>query len=161
MSKAFFRESRGLAMKVVLVMSCDKVYQISPSLVKLKSRTFDIVDSPVCDLIYFPDMKYTSSHDNDEPESRVVCGVRARVARSFYDRAKGLIGAKSLPSGEGLLILKCNAIHTFFMSMIIDATFLDSEGRVVRKVKSIKPWRPFVWGGWKARMVLETACQEG
>ena len=93
----------------------------------------------------------------DRPELRVVCGVEARVARNFFDRAKGLIGTKALPSGKGLLILKCNAIHTFFMSMTIDATFLDAEGRIVREVKNIKPWRPFIWGGWKARMVLETA----
>ena len=87
-----------------------------------------------------------------------VNGVRARVARTMFARMKGLIGTKSLPPGEGLLILHCNAIHTFFMSFAIDATFLDGEGRVVKKVRNIRPWRPFVWGGFRARQVLETAA---
>ena len=85
-----------------------------------------------------------------------ICGVRARVARTFAERARGLIGTKDLAPGEGMLIEKCNAIHTFFMSFAIDAAFLDSEGRVVKTVRGIPPWRPFVWGGWRACKVLET-----
>ena len=92
-------------------------------------------------------------------ETVEICGVTARVARTFAERAKGLIGTKSLPEGEGLLIKRCNAIHTFFMSFPIDATFLDGDGRPVKTVRGIKPWRPFVWGGWRARQVLETASK--
>ena len=79
------------------------------------------------------------------------------VATTFAERAKGLIGVKSLPAGTGLLIPGCNAIHTFFMSMTIDATFLDREDRVVKVVRGIRPWRLLVWGGWRAVKVLETA----
>jgi hypothetical protein len=86
----------------------------------------------------------------------IVRGVKAKVARSFAQRARGLIGTRDLPAGEGLLIEKCNCIHTFFMSFAIDATFLDGNGDVVKTVRNIKPWRPFVWGGWRARKVLET-----
>lgn len=89
-----------------------------------------------------------------------INGVRAKVARSFIERAKGLIGAKGLAPNEGLLIEKCNAIHTCFMSFAIDATFLDAEDRVVKVVKGIRPWRLFVWGGWRARNVLETQSHE-
>lgn len=85
-----------------------------------------------------------------------VCGIRARVARTFAERARGLIGTKSLPPGEGMLILKCNAIHTFFMSFPIDATFLDKNNNVVKVVRNIRPWRLLVWGGWRAVKVLET-----
>ncbi len=88
-----------------------------------------------------------------------VNGVRARVARTMFARMKGLIGTKRLPPGEGLLILHCNAIHTFFMSFAIDATFLDRDDRVVKIVRNIRPWRPFVWGGLRAVKVLETASQ--
>ena len=91
-------------------------------------------------------------------EERLVNGVRARVARNFWERARGLIGVKELPDGEGLLIPKCNAIHTCFMSMAIDATFLDKDDRVVKVVRGIRPWRFFVWGGWRAVKVLETAA---
>lgn len=89
-----------------------------------------------------------------------ILGVRAKVARTFAERARGLIGTKDLPPGEGLLIERCNAIHTFFMSFPIDATFVDSEGRIVKTVRGIRPWRAFVWGGWRARKVLETRSAE-
>ena len=87
----------------------------------------------------------------------MVNGVKAKVARTLFARMKGLIGTKRLPPGEGLLILRCNAIHTFFMAYAIDATFLDRDDRVVRVVRNVRPWRPFVWGGFRAVKVLETA----
>ena len=86
-----------------------------------------------------------------------INGVKARVARTLFARIKGLIGTKRLPPGEGMLILRCNAIHTFFMSFAIDATFLDQQDHVVKVVRNIHPWHPFVWGGLRAVKVLETA----
>ena len=87
----------------------------------------------------------------------MVEGVRARVAEGFLARARGLIGRPPPPPGEGLLIPRCNAIHTFFMSYPIDATFLDKDGRVVKTVRNVRPWRLLVWGGFRAVAVLETA----
>ena len=89
-----------------------------------------------------------------------ILGIDAMEATTFAERAKGLIGVRALPPGTGLLIPRCNAIHTFFMSMTIDATFLDRENRVVKVVRGIRPWRPFIWGGWRAVKVLETDCRE-
>ena len=88
-----------------------------------------------------------------------IGGVTAEVARSFWARVKGLIGRRGLPPGRGLLILRCNAIHTFFMRFAIDATFYDREDRVVKVVRNIRPWRQFVWGGFRAVKVLETAAK--
>ena len=85
-----------------------------------------------------------------------VNGVSAEVAKTFLQRLRGLIGRKGLPPGEGMLILRCNAIHTCFMSFPIDATFLDREDRVVKTVRKIRPWRLWVWGGFRAVKVLET-----
>ena len=87
-----------------------------------------------------------------------VLGVKAEVAETFAARARGLIGREPPARGEGLLIPRCNCIHTFFMSYAIDAVFLDSEGRVVKTVRNIRPWRILVWGGFRARSVLETAA---
>lgn len=84
-----------------------------------------------------------------------VHGVRAVVARSFLQRAKGLLGRSGLEKGTGMLILKCNCIHTCFMRFPIDAVFLDAHGEVVKTVRNIRPWRLCVWGGWRAKMVLE------
>ena len=87
-----------------------------------------------------------------------ILGFRAKVARTFRERARGLIGTKALAPGEGLLIEKCNAIHTFFMSFPIDAYFLDGGNRVIKTVKMIRPWSFLVWGGWRAKKVLEVAA---
>ena len=88
-------------------------------------------------------------------EEKTVLGVRAKVARTFRERARGLIGRPSPPPGEGMLITRCNAIHTFFMRYPIDVVFLDRDGNPVKTVRNIRPWRPFVWGGFRARSVLE------
>ena len=88
-----------------------------------------------------------------------VLGVEAEVAESAFERMRGLIGRDRLERGRGMLITKCNCIHTFFMRFPIDATFLDGQGRIVKTVKGIRPWRPWVWGGWRARSVLETSAE--
>ena len=90
----------------------------------------------------------------------IVLGIDAEVAESAFERMRGLIGRADLPLGKGMLITKCNCIHTFFMRFPIDATFLDRKGNVVKTVKGIRPWRPWVWGGWRAVSVLETAAAE-
>ena len=92
-------------------------------------------------------------------ETVEIGGVTAEVARSFGARLKGLIGRRDLPPGRGLLILRCNAIHTFFMRFAIDAVFYDRQNRVVKVVRNVRPWRPFVWGGFRAVKVLETAAR--
>lgn len=84
-----------------------------------------------------------------------VNGVHAIVARSFLQRARGLLGRCGLEKGTGMLIMRCNCIHTCFMRFPIDAVFLDARGEVVKTVRGIRPWRLCVWGGWRARMVLE------
>ncbi len=55
--------------------------------------------------------------------------------------------------GEGLWILPCEAIHTFFMKFDIDVLFLDKKRRVVKAVRRLRPWR--LAGSWRGRSVLE------
>ena len=86
----------------------------------------------------------------------LVNGISASIADSFPKRAKGLLGRDSLPSGEGLLIPRCNAIHPIGMRFPIDAEFLARDGSTIRVVRDIPPGRPLIWGGWRARQVLET-----
>ena len=88
-----------------------------------------------------------------------VNGIDAEVAESAFERMRGLIGRDGLGRGKGMLIMRCNCIHTLFMRFPIDATFLDRKGNVVKKVCNIRPWRPWVWGGWRARSVLETMSE--
>ncbi len=68
-----------------------------------------------------------------------------------------------LEAGEGLWIVPCEAVHTFFMKFPIDLVYLDKE-KVVKKVRHAVPaWR--LSGCLTARSVLElpagTAEQTG
>jgi uncharacterized protein len=69
-------------------------------------------------------------------------------------RSRGLLGRSSMEPGEGLWIVPCPMIHTFFMKFAIDVLFLDSSQRVVRVIEDLKPWRLSPWV-WRARSVLE------
>jgi uncharacterized membrane protein (UPF0127 family) len=82
---------------------------------------------------------------------------RAELATSMTDRMRGLLGRDSLPPNHGLLILPCPSIHMFGMRFAIDAIFLDRDGRVVRVVRNIAPWAPFVSGGFGSHSTLEIA----
>ena len=63
------------------------------------------------------------------------------VADSGPKRNKGLLGRKGLAAGEGLWIVPCESVHTFFMQFPIDLVYLDRKHRI-RKVRSlVRPWR--------------------
>jgi uncharacterized membrane protein (UPF0127 family) len=63
------------------------------------------------------------------------------VADTLFSRAKGLLGKKSLPQGEGLLITPCKGVHTFLMKFPIDVVFLDEENRIIESLTDFKPHR--------------------
>jgi uncharacterized protein len=63
------------------------------------------------------------------------------VAGTGKQRQKGLLGRDGLAPGEGLWIIPCESVHTFFMRFPIDLVYLDNEHRV-RKVRSaVGAWR--------------------
>ncbi len=63
------------------------------------------------------------------------------VAATVWSRFVGLMFRRELPAGRGLLIRPCSSIHMFFMRFPLDVLFVDGEGRVVRVLDSIRPWR--------------------
>src|SRR5436190_17741234 len=65
---------------------------------------------------------------------------RCLVAETYVARLRGLLGRR-LKAGEGLLLVPCSAVHTFFMRYPIDVVFLDRELRAVR-VRSTRSPRP-------------------
>ena len=56
-------------------------------------------------------------------------------ANTFYKRLKGLIGVKNID--YGMLFLKCNSIHTFFMKENIDIIGLDENNIVIYKYENL------------------------
>ncbi len=66
---------------------------------------------------------------------------RAEKADTSAKRRVGLLHHKSLAQGEGLWIVPCESVHTFFMKFPIDLVYLDKRLRV-RKVRHAVPaWR--------------------
>ena len=70
-----------------------------------------------------------------------VIAERVEKAVSFKARLVGLLGRAGLPEGEALVIEPCTSIHTFFMRFPIDLAFLGKDGRVLRAISAMKPWR--------------------
>jgi uncharacterized membrane protein (UPF0127 family) len=65
----------------------------------------------------------------------------ARVAETPATRMVGLLRDEGLAEGDGLWIIPCNSIHSFWMKFVFDAVFLDKKLRVVHLVREMKPWR--------------------
>lgn len=70
---------------------------------------------------------------------------RVTLADDAASRSKGLLGRDSLDADEGMWIVPCPMIHTFFMKFPIDVLFLTRELGVARVVENLKPWRLSPW----------------
>lgn len=72
---------------------------------------------------------------------RSLVARRIEVAADSKSRRKGLLGRDAMAPGEALVIAPCGGIHTFWMRFAIDVIFVKKDGRVVKCVESIPPWR--------------------
>ena len=66
---------------------------------------------------------------------------KAELAGSGVKRSKGLLGRKGLACGEGMWIVPCEAVHTFFMQFPIDLVYLDRKLRIKKIRGNVRPWR--------------------
>jgi uncharacterized protein len=87
----------------------------------------------------------------------VVC-ERAVVADRALRRMRGLLGRRTLPAGEGMLLRPAPSVHTAFMRFPIDVLFLDKDLVVVKVAAHLRPWR--ATSASSARAVLELAAGE-
>jgi uncharacterized membrane protein (UPF0127 family) len=70
-----------------------------------------------------------------------VLANAAEIAHTSAQRRNGLLGRDHLAPGQGLWIVPCESVHSFFMKFAIDLVYLDRKQRV-RKVRSgMVPWR--------------------
>jgi len=70
-----------------------------------------------------------------------VVATRVAVAADSRTRRKGLLGRDGMDEGEALAIVPCGGIHMFGMRFPIDVAFVRKDGRVVKCVHAIRPWR--------------------
>ncbi len=71
--------------------------------------------------------------------------AKVETADTPASRSKGLLGRESLGADEGLWIVPCPMIHTFFMKFPIDVLFLDADLTVRRVIEDLRPWRLSPW----------------
>ena len=88
--------------------------------------------------------------DHSEPEHRLSVTNKTRntvlaacmeVADSAAKRNKGLLGRERLAPGEGLWIIPCESVHTFWMRFPIDLVYLDRKMRIRKLKSSVPAWR--------------------
>ena len=89
---------------------------------------------------------------NTEPTGDVFV-PKLEIAATPWQRMRGLLGRDGLAPGEGMLIKHCWSIHTFFMRFAIDVVYLNGDGRVLKIVENLAPWRLSCC--WGARRTLE------
>ena len=70
-----------------------------------------------------------------------VLATEAEAADTSAKRRKGLLGRQHLRSGEGLWIVPCEAVHSFFMKFPIDVIYLDRDKCVRKVTPRLVPWR--------------------
>lgn len=60
-------------------------------------------------------------------------------AETFWKRFRGFMLKRS--ANYALLFDKCKSVHTFFMRFDLDIVYLDDKKRVVKVIRSLKPFR--------------------
>src|SRR3984957_13861038 len=70
-----------------------------------------------------------------------ILADRLELAGTSAQRNKGLLGRSGLDAGEGLWIVPCESVHTFFMRFPIDLIYLDRSHRILKVRPSVEPWR--------------------
>jgi len=88
--------------------------------------------------------------------TRNVVARNVGLATTRVARRRGLLGRDSLGASEGLLLTPCIAVHTAFMRFPIDVIFIDRNGRAVRVVPDVRPWR--MTASLRAHAVIELAA---
>ena len=75
--------------------------------------------------------------------ARTRCAVadEVEVALTRRERRKGLLGRTALAPFSALVLAPCAAIHTIRMRFAIDVVFVDGDGRALRIVRRLPPWR--------------------
>lgn len=87
------------------------------------------------------------------PLGLIVCDLD-----NFWGRLRGLMLRAALPSGCGVLLSNCAAIHTCFMRFSIGVIFLSKNGVVLKVVGNLRPWRVAVCGN--GSYVIEVASAD-
>jgi uncharacterized membrane protein (UPF0127 family) len=73
---------------------------------------------------------------------------------SWPGRLRGYLARPEPRPGEGMLLVRCSAVHMFGLEFALDLIFLDKSGLVVETIEDLRPWKRTSRIG-DARCVLE------
>jgi uncharacterized membrane protein (UPF0127 family) len=90
-------------------------------------------------------------------DGRVVCEA-VEVRDTTFRRLRGLLGRRSLPPDEGVVLRPAWSIHTAFMRFPIDVVFLDHDQVVIRIDPELRPFKTASCRG--AREIVELSAGE-
>ena len=90
-------------------------------------------------------------------DGRIVC-ENVTIADRTLRRMWGLLGRRTLPVGQGLVLRPAWSIHTAFMRFPIDVVFVDSELVVLRIEENLRSFKTASCRG--AREVVELPAGE-
>ena len=76
-----------------------------------------------------------------ETDSGALLADQVAVADGLWSRFCGLMLRRELPQGHGIALRPCSSVHMFFMRFPLDVLFVDGDGRVLRVLDSLRPWR--------------------
>lgn len=68
--------------------------------------------------------------------------INIKVYNHFFTKALGLMGKRKIKNG--IVLINCNSIHTFFMKCKIDIIMTDKDFRVLYLYKSLDKNR-IIW----------------
>ena len=87
--------------------------------------------------------------------TRTVIARRVELALTRRARNAGLLGRASFDAAAALVLAPCLSIHTVGMQFPIDVVFVSRDGRALRIIHRLKPWRAAV--SVRASAVIELA----
>lgn len=70
-----------------------------------------------------------------------LLGQNVTLASTWLGRLRGYLGRSEPKEGEGMLLIPCNAVHSFFMTFALDVLFLDQKGTVLEVFREFRPWK--------------------
>jgi uncharacterized membrane protein (UPF0127 family) len=73
----------------------------------------------------------------------LIVAEQVKVAKTFWQRLRGLMFTDSLPAGCALHLTPCRSIHTYYMNYSIDILHLNSNHQVIAIQEQLTPGK---WG---------------
>jgi len=84
---------------------------------------------------------FTTGETDKNTTANNSTAIKIFSTENVLERTGGLLKRPKLNKNQGLLINKCNSIHTFGMKYALDIIYLDRHYRIIKLIENIKPRR--------------------